>query len=116
MPRVTSRKCQSKSSTFKHARRSNDQEICYEILLVLTFFSVSTAAYEKIILTTAMYVFLAFSGIFWHIGCSTLIMWAKVYALIALGRYEMSWRPVEILAVSEEGMFSRVRIVYLPWM
>src|SRR5215831_7365959 len=37
-----------------------------EILLVLTFFSVSAAAHEKIILTTAMYVFchfLEFSGI-----------------------------------------------------
>jgi hypothetical protein len=37
-----------------------------EILVVLAFFSVSAAAHEKIILTTAMYVFchfLEFSGI-----------------------------------------------------
>ncbi len=46
----------------------DDQEICYEIffLLLLTFFSVSAAAYEEITLTTAMYVFchfLEFPGI-----------------------------------------------------
>jgi hypothetical protein len=44
----------------------DDQEICYEIFLLLAFFSVSAAAYEEITLTTAMYVFchfLEFSGI-----------------------------------------------------
>ena len=72
-------------------------------LLLLTFFSVSAAAYEEITLTTACSV-LSFSGISWHIGCSSLIMWAKVYALIAPGkiRNELETCRREILAVSEE--------------
>lgn len=47
---------------------------------------------------------LSFSGISWHIGCSSLIMWAKVYALIAPGkiRNELETCRREILAVSEE--------------
>jgi hypothetical protein len=42
----------------------NDQEICYEILLVLAFFSVSAAAYEEITLTNGNVPVM-----FWYIGC-----------------------------------------------
>ena len=42
---------------------SSDQEICYEILLVLAFLSVSAAAYEEITLPNGDVPFLSYSGI-----------------------------------------------------
>jgi hypothetical protein len=74
------------------------------LLLLLTFFSVYTAAYEEITLYNGDVRVLSFSGISWHIGCSSLITWAKVYCLIAPGkiRNELETCRREILAVSEE--------------